>query len=522
MAETGSKISSTAPERVLPEEFGSIDINFCRDPICRSFADHPYPFNIEMDVEIPSGYSTVSDVSRNNDELRHKCPECWKSSIVKSNKAIFLEYHRQMKLRLYNPTAPACRNENCLGNGRPLEKYPEQYRSYGKTASGDQRHQCKLCKKTFSIGKPARRHKRSDKNKFIFDMLVNNTALSKICVLAEISYSTLYEKIDYIYERVRSFTAGREGILKDVDWIEFGSRFTTDSQSLFINWPTKRKRTPVLVQHLCTAHERSGFVVAASIQFDPDVDMKKVQAEMLADGDFEKPLAFRNQSRVWSQAEFDAHIAAIQKLSPPDAIPELYQLPHKGALVRSDILHFAHALLLRDIIGDSPGRFMFVLDAEDSIRLAITSAMADLIKDGRAQITTVSFEKGMNNDRRNRIVAEGRARLSAMTGKSVKELDALPNQEFTDLVDQIIAPLLENVDLRKGFLWPFHTKSEPNRTIKVITPYADAAPESMARMLRLATLRSVDSYFHRFRSNIRFAQRAGRGASNGGRAWDRY
>ncbi|MCQ0093419.1 hypothetical protein [Roseovarius sp. M141] len=39
--------------------------------------------------------------------------------------------------------------------------------------------------------------------------------------------------------------------------------------------------------------------------------------------------------------------------------------------------------------------------------------------------------------------------------------------------------------------------------------------------MRLATLRSVDSYFHKFRSNIRFAARAGI-ADITRHTWDRY
>jgi len=451
-------ISSTDLERALPEEFCGVDFNFCRDPQCSRFAEHPYPFKIEKTDPLPEGFAVRADVSRNYAELRHKCPECWATTAVKNNRAIFEEYDRQRRLRIQDPNAPGCKNDACVGRGRALTDHPDQYRSYGKTKAGDPRHQCKLCRKTFSIGRPARRHKRSDKNKAIFEMLVNDTALSKICILADISYSALYEKIDYIYQRVRAFTASREKDLSSVPWEEVGSRFATDSQSLVINWPTKRKRTPVVVQHLCTAHAISGYIIAASIQFDPSMRMSDIEAQMIADGDFEKPIPFRNQSRAWCQTDFEAHLAALQADNPEKIVPEFYQLPHEGVLVRADIMQFAHAMIVRDAIKNSKARFMFVMDREDSIRLAFVSVMADLIKDRDAQIAVVSFSKGMTNDKRNQVVADGRALLRAVTGKTAEELDALSNQDFADLLDSTVAPLLAGKDLITGVTWPFHNE----------------------------------------------------------------
>lgn len=40
--------------------------------------------------------------------------------------------------------------------------------------------------------------------------------------------------------------------------------------------------------------------------------------------------------------------------------------------------------------------------------------------------------------------------------------------------------------------------------------------------MRLATLRSVDSYFHKVRSNLRFAARGSSTPSGNGQTWDRH
>ena len=89
------------------------------------------------------------------------------------------------------------------------ETSPEFYRRFGKTAKGDPRFQCRLCLKTFSIEKPARRHLRSDNNRIIFQMLCNDVSRSKISKIADISYRDLYGKIGFFYDQIQSFVAQR-------------------------------------------------------------------------------------------------------------------------------------------------------------------------------------------------------------------------------------------------------------------------------------------------------------------------
>ncbi len=88
--------------------------------------------------------------------------------------------------------------------------------------------------------------------------------------------------------------------------------------------------------------------------------------------------------------------------------------------------------------------------------------------------------------------------------------------------DTTIEGLLSGHLLGEPFAWPFHTKSEPHRRIRILTDRQDMAPDRRARLMRLATLRSVDACFHKVRSNIRFAARPAHTPSGNGRAWDRH
>ncbi|UWR41373.1 hypothetical protein K4F85_00255 [Phaeobacter inhibens] len=84
---------------------------------------------------------------------------------------------------------------------------------------------------------------------------------------------------------------------------------------------------------------------------------------MVAAGDFVLPRAYRQQARVWSETEFKAYLdkitrkVAIHPLEAPEVDLGL-QLPHRGTLVRQDIMQLAHAFMLRKFLGKGDERFV--------------------------------------------------------------------------------------------------------------------------------------------------------------------
>lgn len=65
------------------------------------------------------------------------------------------------------------------------------------------------------------------------------------------AHRDVYRKIDFIYDQFRNFTAKRKGDLRRVDWEKSGRRFATDGQTLKLNWPNRKTRSLVAVNHLC-------------------------------------------------------------------------------------------------------------------------------------------------------------------------------------------------------------------------------------------------------------------------------
>ncbi len=100
----------------------------------------------------------------------------------------------------------------------------------------------------------------------------------------------------------------------------------------------------------------------------------------------------------------------------------------------------------------------------------------------------------------------------------------LSNQDYADLVDEQVAVHLlgHTFGGKQWFDWPYHTKSEPMKKVQFETEDIGFDYRTKARLTRLATLRSVNSYFHRVRSNLRFAARPSISRGSGNQSWDRY
>ncbi|WP_123618769.1 hypothetical protein [Phaeobacter inhibens] len=103
----------------------------------------------------------------------------------------------------------------------------------------------------------------------------------------------------------------------------------------------------------------------------------------------------------------------------------------------------------------------------------------------------VRFDKNKSNDQRNSRVAEGKAALESASGIKASACAAMTAAEQTDLV---VEGLLETHPVRMPFDWPFHTRSEPGREIRTLTDRPSMPNDRSARLMRLATLRSVDYY----------------------------
>ena len=343
-------------------------------------------------------------------------PDRGRSHRVGTDRAVAEERRRLRGPRGTDPTAPGCRATTRSARGMSLDDHPEFHRRFGTTASGDARHRCGLCRATFSAGPPARRRERGDEDGVAPRMLVDGVPPSKIAAITEPSHDDIHAEIDFIHEQVRGFVARREDLAR-VDRRAVGSRFATDPQSLTLNWPTRRERTPVAVQHLATAHARSGFAMEASLQLDPAASVDEVEARMAAS----RPGASatrggwgrRRSSRSISPSGGRRDRGRTRRTSTSPVCPT------PGRRSRLDALRLAHAARSRGMLeahDGSPTFVTFVLDGDDGLRSAVLATFAGAIRAERVEVAVVLFGEGLSNDKRRRAVAQGREILAERSG----------------------------------------------------------------------------------------------------------
>ena len=519
-----SKISSGAVAvplaRRLPAPIAGVDLNFCRNPACALYGVPPDPFKRPNGTPAaPPGVPRGVVAGKKHEEY-YQCPACRTTSRIKNNHAVVEEHERLCRIRKVDPCAPACRTPHCANQNIPVAGNERCYHRFGITKGGDPRWRCKGCAKTFSVGKPTRRHKRSDKNRLVLDMLCNDLSLAKVSKISGLAYRDIYRRIAFYHDRVRSFVARREDFSR-IDFGVVGSRFATDSQALTINWPSRKRRFPVVFQHLCSAHARSGFIMEASFQLDPDISPVEAEAQSLAAAEGPVSTAFRRHARVWTKTEFDAYLVRLAQAAGLSQVEE-YGLPATGTMLRYDVMQFAHAMRLRDHIGETDAPLIFVMDGDAGLKQAFSTVFQPAVAKGRAHLAIIDFEKAMTNDMRNQVVANGRNSLCSATGLTPTELSLIPSEFYTEIVDEEVGVRLVGEPVGAWFQYPFPTKSEPNKRVLLLTDHPGLTALEKAKLMRLATLRSVDSYFHRFRSNIRFASRPQITTNGHGRVWARH
>ncbi|SEN97954.1 hypothetical protein SAMN05216227_103638 [Pseudorhodobacter antarcticus] len=145
----------------------------------------------------------------------------------------------------------ACQKAGCSNSNLSIRMALSAYRSFGFTAKGDPRHQCKGCGSTFSLGSATRRHKRTDQTGSILLNLVNKVPLSRICEINGVTFPQIYSKVDFIYRQCLAMSAAREGDLARC-LARKDQFFATDAQTILLNWPVRGRRGTVPLLHMST------------------------------------------------------------------------------------------------------------------------------------------------------------------------------------------------------------------------------------------------------------------------------
>ncbi len=366
---------------------------------------------------------------------------------------------------------------------------------------------------------------------------MNKVPLARISEIHDVSMKQIHSKVDFLYQQVVAFSHEREKRL-DVCFEGRKPFFATDIQTILVNWPVKKRRGTIPLLHMATVHKFSQFVVAATVDYDANISPEDLEIAMESCGDFNVPRSMRRHARLWSAIEYQGSLMRSQgaRFSNDDiATAGKLLLPGRGSRVRGDAFKFAHMMLVKKLIGERFEVANYCLDDEAGLAAAVCALNVESIKSGRINIAEISFRKGITNDDRQVLAAEGRATLANAITAEAQNMD-LVKSEFPNLSDfQAITLIMLWKNYRSlspsnraeklanpGVPWPFHTKSEPYKVIRLKTDLDQMGWDGLANFFANATIHPVDAYFNLARRRVTGFERGIPTASNDQRIWHAY
>lgn len=550
------KNGENEPKRI-PEPFNSIQVNFCKNPMCPNFGV-PALESIKG-VKLPAKTKeNVGKRSRDNYTVKGdkdlRCHKCGAEFPMKSNKGIHEEYSRICEYLTPEPvTEKTCRNDACANYGIPVSAGIQYYYRDGKQKSLAQRYKCRECDRVVTVNlDPTARQKKREVNTLVFKLLVNKMPLHRICEVAEISMPTLYNKIDFIYKQCRAFAGIQENRLRNLRLKRL--QISIDRQEYMLNWTDTTDKRNVVVYALGSSDNRSSFVFGMHLNIDTGVNRDDVEADAEECGDYENRPPLRKFARFWLPPDFaEARVRVkarkrptkAQKNKLQDDLEESYEETaqredvesfeeinatikpsNNGVQVHGEYTMYGHFLFLKHLL---PGveKIRFYMEKESGIRSACLAAFTDEVMQKKCDAFYVKINKGMTITQKNIAMAKGRAEL---------EVYRASNSNYEEVSDNSLRALMLEIAILsndffysgqyrdKWFCYPAPLKNEPEKAVSWLTDTGDNsyAGFHLSKLMLRASLFGVDRFFMQVRRRISLLERPMSSSSAMGRRWYGY
>ena len=546
----GKRVARNPDGPRIPPSDGDIQSNFCRNINCENFGVPPLAAvsrgrHKKGQKRVADGYRIIGNRQGGQTLL---CTKCGQSSSLKSNSAIREEVNR-ISAYLAGPQA-SCPNPDCQNHGADVRGHRALYLSHGRTKAGSPRWRCKACGRVFSERKINREQTKPHKNAIIFRMLVNKGAIRGISRVADVSLQTVYDKINFIHRQCLALLAERESRIAAMRLPRL--YISTDRQDYVLNWTSRKDRKNTQLTAVASADSRSGYVFAMNVNFEPDVDLDRLEALAIVAGDFDKrEPSFRRYARFWMSPDFEMakkrdprkvqparsdtgsvledimagyqEMSAIPDPESKERTPDTTRLPPKGAQLHFEYTVHAHFRLLKKMFGNV-GKIRFFMDQDDTLRAACISTFTEEMRQGRADAFYVKIDKGLNVDQRRRLALKSKKKF-----RRIRAWLARP-----DMSDWRIRVMLLEKAILKGMkffsprdrwvVYPESTMAEPLKAVCWLTDRMNQSIPlgQMAIVYARASLHTIDSFFMQIRRLLMALERPISTPSNDGRVWRGY
>ena len=545
------RVKPASPRR-FPLAAAGIQVNHCRNPKCANFGVVPKETvrygraGVKVGQAGPGDYRVVAS-GANRPDL--SCLLCGEQFPIQSNLAIAEELLRIS--RYLNPAGPRCTNPECP------EPDSQRVIRYGVNAHGNPRYRCTHCLKTFTFGGRATKRQRvTHANRDIFVHLMNSMPIRRIIKVLDISPSTLYDRIDFLYSQCQRFVGPREVSL--LDRMDLGKRYlSVDRQKLLVNWTDRKDRKNTAFLSIATADQATGYVLGAHLNFDAEMDSEEVQRDLLRYGDQKLNRAFRRYARVWlpsdwemaaKRAESKARTKRRAQTGAPEerltaTIANAYdaaldrediedgddpsvdaKTPSRGMLLHETAVMHAHIQLITRLLHRAE-KIRFFTDQESGIRAAIMCAAGGRVLNRTVDAFYVSTLKDVSIDEKRKIVSQSKRHL-----RGIMASESISEEAAKILLARLELERLQTIGKwgDRWFMHPIADMREPTKSVCWLTDIDPvetdpAAYEEQlnhkARLHLKATLTAVDRFFMQVRRALTVAERGVISASADRRLW---
>lgn len=551
MSKMKSALAAASWPGRFPPAVAGIQVNHCKNPRCANFgvppkAEVPPPSRGRRSPKAaPMGPGDYLDTVVSGQPWL-KCQLCKESIPLQSNLAIAEEL---LRISAYlEPTGPECPNTECPDAAKPSAS--KVFARFGVNAHGTPRYRCGACHKVFAFGgKSTKRQRKTHVNRDVFEHLVNSVPLRRVIKLLKITPDTLYTKLDFIHRQCQIFAGARERTL--LDRHDLGKRYlSVDRQKFVVNWSSREDRRNTQLLSIATSDLTTGYVFAANLNYDADLQYDEVAANFAKYGDQKLPKAFRRYARVWLPEEFEAEAKRAGPTVPyrrkelAEAIAGVYaatveradieagdsarpsaRTPVKGVQLHETGVMNAHIQLVGRLLQRAP-KLRFYMDQESGLRAAFMAAFADRVRNRTADAFYVSVAKEQTIDEKRGLVS--RAHREFRTFKE-DHPDLTDKQvEVALMRREMLSPQVIGIFKDPWVNHPVPDLREPEKKVCWLTDVdvpamaAEEREEQLnhhARLLLRGSLSAVDRFFMQIRRGITMAERGVISASADGRRW---
>jgi hypothetical protein len=527
-------------EEVIPAAYNNFQANYCRNPSCVNFGVPPRRLDPAAQTTHPSKlgeYRLLGSVG----ETALICSACERKAYPLSNEGLALEIHR---LRTANGilTPESCPREKCRNHHRSVVDFPDDYYGHGTSGSGAVRKRCKLCKSTLTIGDHRRRKPFGAVNKDIVLDIVNRGALNAIMRKLDIHPETLYGRIDFIHEQMIAFESFKLRALRAPGWKRYHYALATDAQDCMVNWVSRERRIAIQLSTITTAENITGFIFRTDVNFDPTTgDIVKQFISMLERKEFDIPEGLGPSHRfvlpsflraVAHVLKSEENYADLSKDRRDELLEEIEQLlpdfdadqapgsdnPVSGALIKKQYTAIAHFRLIAEMLPIDADLHL-MSDPEGSFVLAEPIGFAQALKQQRADLTFITFDKQLSNPKKKALVAEYKRKVQKLIDELGDSKDAgTVRREF---IARHGARMGKNAFGVPAEWWevPIATMYEPNKRVGIAHQRSgtlmDDPEQHRLDLLDRASLHAADSFFNVMRQRVSYLHRPGQSRSTG-------